>query len=377
MNITVIGAGAWGTALAISLAANHRVTLWGRDAVQIAEMQTSRRNQRYLPDIWLPDYLELGSDFSAALATAELAIIAVPTAALRSTLQQFASRFPLSNSLGETTSHSTRMPKTAAKSLVIPQAGRAQRGGRSRTNEKGIVKFPGVVWVCKGFEAKTSLLPHQVVAEVLPEGCKCAVLSGPSFAQEVARSLPTALTLASSDEEFARGTAQALHHARLRVYASSDVIGVEVGGAVKNVMAIASGICDGMGLGQNARAALITRGLAEITRLGLKLGGRPETLGGLSGLGDLILTCTGDMSRNRQVGLLLAQQQDLTMILNKLGHVAEGVYTVLEVHNLAQRLGVAMPICDAVYRILYDNMPAAEMVAELLNRTPNLEFNGG
>lgn len=331
MNITVIGAGAWGTALAISLAANHRVTLWGRDAAQIAEMQASRRNQRYLPDISLPDYLELSADFTAALANAELAIIAVPTAGLRSTMQQFA------------------------------------------LSQRSI----GVVWVCKGFEAETSLLPHQVVAEVLPEGGKCAVLSGPSFAQEVARSLPTALTLASSDEEFARGTAQALHHARLRVYASNDVIGVEVGGAVKNVMAIASGICDGMGLGQNARAALITRGLAEITRLGLKLGGRSETLGGLSGLGDLILTCTGDLSRNRQVGLLLAQQQDLTKILGKLGHVAEGVYTVREVHHLAQRLGVAMPICEAVYRILYEHKPAAEMVTELLNRAPNLEFNGG
>ena len=330
MNITVIGAGAWGTALANSLAANHRVTLWGRDAAQIAEMRTTRRNQRYLPDIPLLDNLELSADIADALATAGLAIIAVPTAALRSALQQF----------------------------VLSQ------------------RNIGVVWLCKGFEAKTSLLPHQVVAEVLTEGCKCAVLSGPSFAQEVARGLPTALTLASSDEEFARGTAQALHHARLRIYASSDVIGVEVGGAVKNVMAIASGICDGMGLGQNARAALITRGLAEITRLGLKLGGRPETLGGLSGLGDLILTCTGDLSRNRQVGLLLAQQQDLTMILSKLGHVAEGVYTVREVHHLAQSLGVAMPICDAVYRILYDHMPAAEMVAELLNRTPNLEFNG-
>jgi glycerol-3-phosphate dehydrogenase (NAD(P)+) len=330
MNITVIGAGAWGTALAISLAANHRVTLWGRDGVQIAEMRNSRRNRRYLPDMSLPDNLELSSDFTAALAAAELAIIAVPTAGLRSTLQQFA------------------------------------------LSRRKI----GVVWLCKGFEAKSSLLPHQVVAEALPEGCKCAVLSGPSFAQEVARGLPTALTLASGDEEFARSTAQALHHARLRVYASNDVIGVEVGGAVKNVMAIASGICDGMGLGQNARAALITRGLAEITRLGLKLGGRQETLGGLSGLGDLILTCTGDMSRNRQVGLLLAQQQDLNQILGKLGHVAEGVYTVREVHHLAQRLGVAMPISDAVYRILYDNMPAADMVAELLNRTPNLEFNG-
>ena len=330
MNITIIGAGAWGTALAISLAANHRVTLCGRDTAQIAEIQASRCNQRYLPDIALPDNLELSADISGALTDSELAIIAVPTAGLRTTLQQFALT------------------------------------GRNI----------GVVWVCKGFEASTSLLPHQVVAEILPEGWKCAVLSGPSFAQEVARGMPTALTLASSDEEFARATAQSLHHARLRIYASSDVIGVEVGGAVKNVMAIASGICDGMGLGQNARAALITRGLAEITRLGLKLGGRAETLGGLSGLGDLILTCTGDMSRNRQVGLLLAQQQDLKTILSKLGHVAEGVYTVREVHNLAQRLSVAMPICDAVYRILYDHMPAAEMVAELLNRAPNLEFNG-
>jgi len=330
MNITVVGAGAWGTALAISLAANHRVKLWGRDTALIAEMQTSRQNQRYLPDIPLPDNLVLSSDFTDSLVTAELAIIAVPTSGLRMTIEKFVQ------------------------------------------THRNI----GVVWLCKGFEAKTSLLPHQVVAEVLPHGWKCAVLSGPSFAQEVAHGLPTALTLASGDEEFARVTAQALHHARLRVYASNDVIGVEVGGAVKNVMAIASGICDGMGLGQNARAALITRGLAEITRLGLKLGGRAETLGGLSGLGDLILTCTGDMSRNRQVGLLLAQQQDLTTILSKLGHVAEGVYTVREVHNLAQRRSVAMPISDAVYRILYEHMPAAEMVAELLNRAPNLEFNG-
>jgi len=349
MNITVIGAGAWGTALAISLAASHRVTLWARNAAQIEEMRASRCNQRYLPDIFLPANLELSEDFSAALATADLAIIAVPTSALRSTLQQIASRFPLSNSL--------------------PQAG-------ERTNEKGIVKFPGVVWVCKGFEAETSQLPHQVAAEVLPEGLPCGVLSGPSFALEVAIGLPTALTLASADEEFACRAAQALHHARLRIYASSDVIGVEVGGAVKNVMAIAAGISDGMGLGHNARAALLTRGLAEITRLGLKLGGRPETLGGLSGAGDLILTCTGDLSRNRQVGLLLAQQHDLEEILRRLGHVAEGVYTVREVHLLAQRLGVAMPISEAVYRILYEHAPAADMVAELLNRTPNKEFNG-
>jgi glycerol-3-phosphate dehydrogenase (NAD(P)+) len=330
MNITIIGAGAWGTALAISLAPKHCVTLWARDADQIKAMLSTRLNQRYLPDIALPANLELSADFSAALKAAELVIIALPTAALRSILLQLA---------------------------------------------QSSYRF-GVVWACKGFEAETSQLPHQVVAEVLPAGFPCGVLSGPSFAQEVARGLPTALTFASADEEFARSTAQALHHARLRIYASSDVIGVEVGGAVKNVMAIASGICDGMGLGHNARAALLTRGLAEITRLGLKLGGRPETLGGLSGLGDLILTCTGDLSRNRQVGLLLAQQHDLPEILRRLRHVAEGVYTVREVHHLAQKLDVAMPICDAVYRILYENIPPVEMIVELLNRTPNLEFNG-
>ncbi|MEO7622001.1 MAG: NAD(P)H-dependent glycerol-3-phosphate dehydrogenase, partial [Gallionella sp.] len=174
---------------------------------------------------------------------------------------------------------------------------------------------------------------------------------------------------------FARRTAQALHHARLRIYASNDVVGVEVGGAVKNVMAIAAGICDGMRLGLNARAALLTRGLAEITRLGLKLGGRSETLSGLSGVGDLILTCTGDLSRNRQVGLRLVQQHDLPEILRGLGHVAEGVYSVREVHHLAQSLGVAMPICESVYRILYENISAEEMVTTLLNRAPDLEFN--
>jgi glycerol-3-phosphate dehydrogenase (NAD(P)+) len=331
MNITVIGAGAWGTALAISLAANHRVTLWARDAAQVAAMRAERSNRRYLPDTAFPASLELGSDLSAALADAELAIVAVPTAGLRPILQQLA---------------------------LSP-------------------KDFGVLWLCKGFEAGTSLLPHQVVAEVLPARFRHGVLSGPSFAQEVAAGQPTALTLASTDETFARGTAQALHHARLRIYASSDVVGVEVGGAVKNVMAIASGICDGMGLGHNARAALLTRGLAEITRLGLKLGGRSETLGGLSGVGDLILTCTGDLSRNRQVGLLLAQHHDLPEILRRLGHVAEGVYTVREVHQLAQRLGVAMPICEAVYRVVYEQVSVAEVIAELLNRAPTQEFDGG
>jgi glycerol-3-phosphate dehydrogenase (NAD(P)+) len=328
MNITVIGAGAWGTALAISLSAHHRVTLWSVDAGQVDTMRATRCNPAFLPDLSLPESLDLSADFPAALEGAELAIVAVPVAALRQVLEKIA-----------------RLP------------------GRS-----------GVIWVCKGFEAETSLLPHQVAAAMLPDAIPRGVLSGPSFAQEVARGLPAALTLASEDEAFAQRAAQALHHARLRVYASSDVIGVEVGGAVKNVMAIAAGICDGLELGHNARAALLTRGLAEITRLGLKLGGRPETLSGLSGAGDLILTCTGDLSRNRKVGMLLAQGRALPDILQGLGHVAEGVYTAREVHQLAQRLGVAMPISEAVYRVLYERVPVAEAVEALLNRAPNTEF---
>ncbi len=323
-----MGAGAWGTALAINLSAQHKVTLWARNAELIAEMQKQHSNRRYLPDIALPSKIILTANFESALVEAELIIVAVPVSGLRDALQKIA------------------------------------------TMERPV----GVAWLCKGFEAGSGLLPHQVVAEVLSPSIKCGVLSGPSFAQEVARGLPTALTFAATDEEFARATALALHNSRLRVYASSDVVGVEVGGAVKNVLAIAAGISDGMGLGYNARAALITRGLTEVARLGVKLGGQAETLNGLSGAGDLILTCTGDLSRNRQVGLLLAQKHTLPEILKRLGHVAEGVYTVREVHQLSQRLGVTMPICDAVYRIVYEQEPVDVVLADLLSRTPNSEF---
>jgi len=328
MRIAVLGAGAWGTALAVNLVAHHTVTLWARNAEQVDEMRRNGTNTRYLAEIKLPKQLLLTADISVALHDAELIILAVPVSGLRDALRQVA---------------------------------KAQCSC-------------GVIWLCKGFEAETGLLPHQVVAVELPAAFPCGVLSGPSFAQEVARNLPTALTLASADEAFARHTAQALHHARLRVYASNDVVGVEVGGAVKNVLAIAAGICDGMGLGYNARAALITRGLAEVARLGVKMGGRAETLAGLSGAGDLILTCTGDLSRNRQVGLLLAQQHTLPEILHRLGHVAEGVYTVREVHQMAQRLAVDMPICEAVYRVVYEQVPVSVMLEELLNRTPNSEI---
>ncbi|MDD2776013.1 MAG: NAD(P)-dependent glycerol-3-phosphate dehydrogenase [Gallionella sp.] len=336
MRIAVMGAGAWGTALAISFAARHQVTLWARDEQQIAVMRSTCRNHRYLPDITLPAHLALTANLTVALNEVELIVLAVPVSGLRPALQQL---------------------------LQV-------------TSGLENASF-GVVWLCKGFEAESALLPHQIIAEILPTTIPCGVLSGPSFAQEVARGLPTAVTLASTDQDFAQRTAHELHFSRLRVYASQDVIGVEVGGAVKNVMAIAAGICDGMGLGYNARAALIARGLSEINRLGMRLGGQPETLSGLSGAGDLILTCTGDLSRNRQVGLLLAQQHGLADILDKLGHVAEGVYTVRAVHHLAQKLNVSMPICAAVYRILYENIPTSDVVDELLNRSPNWEFTDG
>lgn len=330
MNIALLGGGAWGTALAISLAQRHSVTLWARNEQQIADMRSSGKNQRYLPDIPLPQELKLEHDFNIALSDVHMIVLAVPISALRETLGKIA---------------------------LLPEP------------------VP-VVWLCKGFEAETSLLAHQIVAETLPNTFPRGVLSGPSFAQEVAHGLPTALVLASNDEEFARQAAQGLHNPRLRIYTSTDVAGVEVGGAVKNVLAIAAGISDGMGFGYNTRAALLTRGLSEMTRLGIKLGGRAETLGGLSGVGDLILTCTGDLSRNRKVGLMLAKQHALPFILRELGHVAEGVYSVRAVHRLVQKLGVDMPICEAVYRILYEGVEAASAVEDLLNRIPDAEFPG-
>ena len=325
MKITVLGAGAWGTAIAVSLCARHETVLWGRDPGQCRAIAAARRNQRYLPEISLPPQLKVESGFAAACAMAELILVATPTAALRDMLARLA---PL--------------------------------------------KKP-VVWLCKGFEPQSAKLPHQVAAEVLAPGSAYGVLSGPSFALEVARGLPTALTLASFDREFSEATARALHGPRLRVYFSTDVAGVEIGGAVKNVMAIATGIADGLGLGANARAALITRGLAEITRLGAKLGGRPETFTGLTGAGDLILTCTGELSRNRRVGLALAQGKQLDDILRELGHVAEGVQTAAAVERRAQESGIDMPITRAVCAVLFGKVSPREAVEQLLARDPKGE----
>jgi glycerol-3-phosphate dehydrogenase (NAD(P)+) len=328
MNITILGAGAWGTALATALSGRHAVTLWARDPVQADLMLAERCNRRYLPEIALPTAIAVTSDAAAALARAELALIATPTGAMRDALE------------------------------------------RINTSERAVP----VVWACKGFEPSSGALPHRIVAEALERRAPCGMLSGPSFALEVARGLPTALTLASADVEFAGAMARELHHARLRVYFSNDLIGVEVGGAVKNVLAIATGICDGLELGLNARAALITRGLAEMTRLGVASGGRAETFMGLTGAGDLILTCTGELSRNRRVGLLLGRGEPLAGALGSIGHVAEGVQSAREVERAAAEKRVDMPITRAVCAVLFGGVNPEKAVQQLLARDPKSEI---
>mgnify|MGYP002136142577 CR=1 FL=1 len=333
LNIAVLGAGAWGTALAAQAALRHRVLLWGRDAAQLAQMAASRRNQRYLPDIELPASLGFEADLGRCLSAVGeegLVVIATPMASLRAMLQQ--------------------MP---------PQA--------------------RVLWLCKGFEAETGLLGHEV-AQALRPGAPSGVLSGPSFAEEVARGQPTALVAASLNAALGEAMVQAFHSDSLRVYTSADPVGVEVGGAVKNVLAIATGLCDGLAQsgaagapGLNARAALVTRGLAEMTRLGVALGARPDTFMGLSGLGDLVLTATGHLSRNRKVGLLLAEGLPLDRILAELGHVAEGVYSARTVCRRAAELGVDMPISQAVVAVLEGQLTPPQAVARLMAREAKAE----
>ncbi len=327
MQLAILGSGAWGTALSISFAARHGVTLWGRDQAQLLQLAHDRVNQRYLPGAWFPSGLHLESSLQQALAPAQLVIVAVPVAALRSTLQQL---------------------------QYLP------------------AHVP-VLWACKGFELPSGFLPHQVVEEVLGSVRPSGALSGPSFAEEVAAGQPAALTLAAAQPAFARETAQRLHGQRLRIYSSSDVVGVEIAGALKNVIAIGSGLSDGLSLGLNARAALITRGLAEIARLGVALGGRNETFMGLSGLGDLILTCTGNLSRNYRVGFQLAGGRALDQIMRELGHVAEGVSSAGAALQLAQRHQVEMPITIAVHHVLSGQWKPAQAVEMLLAREPRPE----
>jgi glycerol-3-phosphate dehydrogenase (NAD(P)+) len=333
MNITILGAGAWGTALAITLADRHNVILWGRDQAAMRDAATRRENSAYFPGFNLPDGLAVTSDFDAAAthvsddtASGGLLIIASPVAGLRPLLERLRSR-----------------------------------------------SIPGIVWLCKGFEEGTGLLPHEIVHAVLGDAVAAGALSGPSFAQEVARGLPCALVIASPSASLRERVVSAVHAGNLRIYSSEDLIGVEVGGAVKNVLAIATGVIDGLGLGLTARAALITRGLVEISRLGIALGGRAETFMGLAGVGDLILTCTGELSRNRKVGLALAQGKPLATIVAELGHVAEGVRCAPAVRMLAARHGIEMPIAAAVAGVLFDGDTPREMVTRLLARDPRDE----
>jgi glycerol-3-phosphate dehydrogenase (NAD(P)+) len=333
MKISVLGAGAWGTALAIQAAqAGHDVSLWGRDAAAIEQMRVSRRNAAYLPDSELPAPLALTADRGQAIAhaAAGLTIIATPMSGLRETL--------------------AALPST-------------QR----------------VLWLCKGFEAGSGRLGHEIARELQPD-MRVGVLSGPSFAQEVAAGRPTALVAASEDADLAQAAVDAFHGERLRVYTSTDPIGVEVGGAVKNVLAIAVGVCDGLSNvapdapGLNARAALITRGLAEMLRLGLALGAKAETFMGLSGLGDLVLTATGDLSRNRRVGLMLAEGLAMPDILKRLGHVAEGVYSAPTVLARAREAGVEMPITAAMVALLQGRIAAPRVVELLMGREARPEI---
>ncbi|HEY0745379.1 MAG TPA: NAD(P)H-dependent glycerol-3-phosphate dehydrogenase [Steroidobacteraceae bacterium] len=321
--MTVIGAGSWGTALAILLAREgHPTQLWSRDEAQRDSMRTTGRNLRYLPEASFPQSLQVAVDLDQALKDARDALIAVPSHAFRATLEKI-------------------KPHLEARTRIA--------------------------WATKGFEIATGLLPHQVVQQVLGE-TPGAVLSGPTFAKEVGAGLPTAMTIASCDENFAKELALSLSGPNFRAYTQTDIMGVEVGGAVKNVIAIGSGIADGMGYGANTRVALITRGLAEMMRLGVKLGALRETFMGLAGLGDLVLTCTDDQSRNRRFGMALGRGESPAQAQSAIHQVIEGVPASRAVYDVARRLEVEMPICREIYRIMYENKPVAAAVQALMGR---------
>jgi len=328
--LAVLGAGSWGTALAIQFArAGHPTRLWGRDAAQQAAMAKVRCNSRYLPNALFPENLSVVRSLDEALDDGGEILIAVPSQALRGLLIEIA---PLLDADGR------------------------------------------LAWATKGFELDTGLLPHQVAHQVLGNGRSFAVLSGPTFAHEVGTGLPTAMTIASVDENFASALASRLSVANFRVYTATDVVGVEVGGATKNVLALGAGVADGLGFGANTRVALITRGLAEMTRLGVALGAQRETFMGLAGLGDVVLTCTDDQSRNRRFGLLLAAGKTVKQALHEIDQVIEGYLAARAVHRVAAREGVEMPICEGIYRLLYEGIPAREVVKALMSRPIKAEF---
>ena len=329
MNITILGTGAWGTALGIHFAVhNHRVNMWSHNAEHIRDMQQTRRNDRYLPNFSLPENLNLFVDLPDALQESELVLVVTPVVGLRSSVELL--------------------------------------------KQYGYGHLP-ILTACKGFELDSGLLTFEVVQEVLPDNQKIGVLSGPSFAQELAKQLPCAVCLASKNGAWIGELTHQLNTSIMRLYANDDIVGVSVGGAVKNVMAIATGLSDGLGYGLNALAALVTRGLAEITRLAVAMGAQTKTMMGLAGMGDLILTCTGALSRNRKVGLGLAEGKTLHQVLKEIGHVAEGVPTIEEVHNAAARHQIDMPITDMLYQLLRNELAVHDVMERLMQREPKCE----
>lgn len=325
--IAVLGAGAWGTALAIQISHQHKVSLWARNSGHVSGMRNARANPMYLGDFKFNDNLQVEDDLGIAIDGADVILSVVPTAGFRDILKEI----------------------------------------------KALNSNQPIVWAHKGLEPQSAKLPHEVALEELCHSQKWGALSGPSFAAELVRGLPTAVTLAANDADFATSAANLIHGNNFRVYSTTDVVGVSVGGALKNVMAIAAGISDGMGFGNNARAAMITRGLAEITRFGMALGAKSETFMGLAGAGDLILTCTGQYSRNREVGLQLASGKSLEDILQGLGHVAEGVNTAREVMRRADSMGIDMPITYEVNQALTHGKTARDAVMTLLGREQKAE----
>jgi glycerol-3-phosphate dehydrogenase (NAD(P)+) len=322
--IAVLGAGSWGTALAIQLARGGReVRLWGRNAGDLARLERDRENRRYLPGAAFPDNLVVQADLLACIRGASDILVSVPSHALRQTLELI-------------------------RADLEPDA--------------------RVCWATKGFELSTGKLPHQVVADVLGADRPMAVLSGPTFAKEVGEGLPTAMTIAANEDAFGEDLARALSGDNFRAYTTDDIIGVEVGGAIKNVLAIGAGISDGLGFGANTRIALINRGLAEMTRLGVALGAQKETFMGLAGMGDLVLTCTDNQSRNRRMGLALASGKSIEAAQEEIQQVVEGVLAAKAVHEVADRTGVEMPICQQIYRILYEGASPREAVGALMSR---------
>lgn len=328
-SICVLGAGSWGTALAILAARNGCQTLlWGHNATQVRNLATDRENVRYLPGLHFPDNLQITDDLQQAVQFSPLLLLSVPSHAFRATLEQ-----------------------------IKPYMSQDTK----------------ITWATKGFDPENGKLLSHIVTEILGPDIPMAVISGPSFAREVASNLPTAITIASEQHALAGQLAAILHNSRFRTYTNNDLIGVQVGGAVKNVLAIAAGIADGLGFGANTRAALITRGLTEIMRLGLKLGGKQETFMGLAGLGDLILTCTDNQSRNRRFGLALGAGKDFATALNEIDQEVEGIFAAKETYMLAQQLNIDMPITEQTYKVLYENLPPLEAVEILLGRDQKAE----